>query len=416
MEESKSAQSEYLSLKSSSGFKTKWNTTLVSYPPVPGLSMKLICIFLLGLLISPNAFSAQNSCNYDDAELYSGWGWDPINAVSCPPLNGSAELEPTLVPEPVADKCDYSNAAINSGWGWNTARAEACPPLVGTVGKPDADGCDYSGADNNQGWGWNAALKESCPPKTSAKKQEYNSRGSDKNVLVLLFGGQSNALGERTAYDAELDAPIDNLIAWTSDNGWQKADLCTQIWDQKWYPAAGGACSNHPAFQAGKSLALINPDVTVAIIPTGSAGQKLSHWDNGADGLKDFHGKATTALNALQHKDKVDLIAFAQGEADDGNSAWLSQLMNLIERTREMNWFEGGFVVSETFKSDVNAKLRSLRQDGDPLTDFVSSEGLSTKDGVHWSGADLRQLGKRFADKFAAIIDDESVGTIAAGL
>ena len=62
------------------------------------------------------------------------------------------------------------------------------------------------------------------------------------------------------------------------------------------------------------------------------------------------------------------------------------------------------------------SKLRSLRQEGDPLTDFVSSEGLSTMDGVHWSGADLRQLGKRFADKFAAIIDDESVETIAAGL
>ena len=142
MEESKSAQSEFLSLVSSSCFEAKWSTTLVRYLKGSGLNVILICIFLLALLVSPNAISEQNSCNYDDAELYSGWGWDSINAVSCPPLDGSADSEPTLILDPIADKCDYSNAAINSGWGWNTVRAEPCAPLVGAVSA-------YSGEDEH---------------------------------------------------------------------------------------------------------------------------------------------------------------------------------------------------------------------------------------------------------------------------
>jgi len=34
-----------------------------------------------------------NTCDYSDAERYGGWGWDPVNGVSCEPLDGQAAEE-----------------------------------------------------------------------------------------------------------------------------------------------------------------------------------------------------------------------------------------------------------------------------------------------------------------------------------
>jgi len=71
-----------------------------------------------------------------------GWGWDGVK--SC------------LVMPP--DKCDYRDAAVNGGWGWNPATMQSCKPVN------DGNECIYSAADQNLGWGWNPVTQQSCPP------------------------------------------------------------------------------------------------------------------------------------------------------------------------------------------------------------------------------------------------------------
>jgi hypothetical protein len=61
--------------------------------------------FLIPLWFSTNA-SAE--CNYDSADQYNGWGWDPVNRQSCPPLAGECE-----------DRGGYP-------WGWNPVTLTSC--------------------------------------------------------------------------------------------------------------------------------------------------------------------------------------------------------------------------------------------------------------------------------------------------
>jgi len=85
-------------------------------------------VLALSLAIAPAIASAE--CSYADAAVYNGWGWNPVESVSCPPL----------------DECDYADAGLYGGWGWNAATQTSCAPLMPTAGECiDSDG---------DGWGW----------------------------------------------------------------------------------------------------------------------------------------------------------------------------------------------------------------------------------------------------------------------
>ena len=64
----------------------------------------------------------SNACVYSAAELFDGWGWNPITRQSCPPLTGPSPV--------IASNCDYSNADSFDGWGWDPVARESCAPLT----------------------------------------------------------------------------------------------------------------------------------------------------------------------------------------------------------------------------------------------------------------------------------------------
>lgn len=98
---------------------------------------RLLLKSVIALSLALASQSARSACDYSDAALYNGWGWDPVARDSCPPL----------------DECDYSNANIYGGWGWNPGTQMSCPPLMPTAGVCiDSDG---------DGWGWDGV--NSCP-------------------------------------------------------------------------------------------------------------------------------------------------------------------------------------------------------------------------------------------------------------
>ncbi len=288
------------------------------------------------------------------------------------------------------------------GFGWDGFETCLVPDVsVGSEGDPQANPSSAAvpaGAcidSDGDGFGWNG---------TSTCIVELLDGVTD----VVLMMGQSNALGEDTAVDPDgLDAVNPNIIAWTQFDGWQVADLCSQIWQKGWFPWRGGVCSNHPAFQIAKGIVASDPSRKVAIIPTGIAGKPISWWDNGALAYELANEQTRNALAALPSHSKVDLVAWSQGEANDGvEDQWYSNLTDLISRLRSESWFdvqETVFIAQETKDSSVNDTLPWFDSDNDDLTNWIAASDLSTKDGVHWSAAALRTLGNRYATKYLSV-------------
>lgn len=329
--------------------------------------------------------SAATECIDPDGD---GYGWDGTQTCL---VNAASVQSETECVDPDGD-----------GFGWDgtkTCLVESAPVVVAQAGtgpqSPEGSGVCVD--PDGDGFGWNG---------TATCVTGLLSGVTD----VVLMMGQSNALGEDTAVDPDgLDSVNNNIIAWTQFDGWQVADLCTQIWQKGWFPWRGGVCSNHPAFQIAKGIVAADPSRKVAIIPTGVAGKPISWWDRGALAYELAEEHTREALAALPGKNQVDLVAWSQGEANDGvEDEWYNKLTDMISRLRSESWFnsqETVFIAQETKDSSVNDTLPRFDSDGDDLTNWVRASDLSTKDGVHWSASALRTLGNRYAAKFLSVAD-----------
>ncbi len=104
----------------------------------------------------PPGDTVSDGCDYTDADLYQGWGWNIYLKESCPP-KGSQTEQPT---DPATEQPGNELECIDSdgdGWGWDGFAT--CIPESSASGQ-----CDYSDAGIYNGWGWNATTRESCPP------------------------------------------------------------------------------------------------------------------------------------------------------------------------------------------------------------------------------------------------------------
>jgi len=104
--------------------------------------------------VTPTGSAQQQSptqntddCNYSNADIFNGWGWDPVSRKSCPPLQN----QPDTTTE--TDTCNYANAAQYDGWGWNAVTGQSCAPRS----QDSAPDCIDSDGD---GWGWDGT--KSC--------------------------------------------------------------------------------------------------------------------------------------------------------------------------------------------------------------------------------------------------------------
>lgn len=91
-------------------------------------------------------------CDFSDARNNFGWGWNPVTGTSCPPTDRDQVLD-LFLPDPDAagtDEpsrerlidniravyCDYTDAPLHDGWGWNNVLFESCPPIVTSHNPP----------------------------------------------------------------------------------------------------------------------------------------------------------------------------------------------------------------------------------------------------------------------------------------
>lgn len=157
---------------------------------------------------APDA-SNHGSCDYSNAALSSGWGWNETTRESCPPLENQ-----TNAPVAAAD-CDYSNASENSGWGWNPTAGESCPPLA-VAPTPDTvgnDSCDYTNAATNDGWGWNPETLQSCPPITTSENETPGTSDScDYSNAATNAGWGWNPETRQSCPPLAINTPIETPV------------------------------------------------------------------------------------------------------------------------------------------------------------------------------------------------------------
>lgn len=115
--------------------------------------------------------ASVNGCDYSNADVYGGWGWNASLGQSCEPLAVNTDLTTR-----VDDNCNYSYASLHGGWGWNAETQESCPPVNAPVVSGTSDNCDYSNAALNGGWGWDPVARQSCEP-VSTETQCVDSDG-----------------------------------------------------------------------------------------------------------------------------------------------------------------------------------------------------------------------------------------------
>lgn len=91
--------------------------------------------------VANSALSDGDNCDYTDALLNNGYGWDAVARESCPPLQTiqtedqtSAALGESAVAQGFEsngnNNCDYTDAALNSGYGWDPVARVSCPPVT----------------------------------------------------------------------------------------------------------------------------------------------------------------------------------------------------------------------------------------------------------------------------------------------
>ncbi len=238
---------------------------------------------------------------------------------------------------------------------------------------------------------------------------------------LILVTGQSNVQGSQTVYDPVIDASHPRILAFTSQQDWQTADL-RQAWDMNgWHPGNGSLNDpnrqpyNNMAMQFARRIVERDPDRVVGFILASAPGEGIQHWDADGTFYPQIVAKVLDALNAQGVKSQLDGILWHQGETDwilegssdpdavdPGPDYYPNKLDALIARLRNENWFDDGkpFICGETVAADLNTHLMALNDDGDNWTACVEGAGLPTRDGIHFNAEGLRTIGQRYADKY----------------
>ena len=417
------------------------------------LLIALLCI--TGLVAPTLVFSSAAAANPPACESADsdpdgdGWGWE--NNQSCK-VEESAPVS--------SDNCDYSQAHLYGGWGWDPVARESCPPVDQPPAQQDPppaaspdNNCDYSQAHRYGGWGWDPVARESCEPVDNNQPDSDGSVSDPTNSdIVLVFAGQSIAIANRNfstdSSGRDGNSNGDRVFAWIPSQGeWAKANLCTQRWDNGSWPdqpsgnyGSGQNCGNHPGYQmALKLVEETNRDVY--LIATGEDGQPIERWIgkptssasfNSCLGRtansNDFDGRpAGNQLDRLVNRIEdavpsgvqVDAFGWIQGEANAqaGSLGELRHKCKLLHFADRLDAATSHVSFSSNNTSFISAHILTLEGDGrvsvNTALDQAAGEAGSwmrtfapsanyghVGDRVHFDNAAIRNIGRGMACEY----------------
>jgi autotransporter-associated beta strand protein len=258
-----------------------------------------------------------------------------------------------------------------------------------------------------------------------------------KHYDVYLIAGQSNADGRGT--NAELSGALapyagpqpDVKIFYVNPTN---SDPVNPTYNTGWttlapgYAVAPGFSGALPSARfgfevsLGKALAAKDPSRNIAIIKVTRGGTNLhTQWDPaGGDNFmwRTFANKVPAALAALTaNGDTAEIhgMFWHQGESDGSNPTYQTDLAEFIAACRTLTGkpalpFAIGDLERDNVTPDVTSRTYQLSAmadvaAADPNTFVVSSEGLLTYDGTHFTSAAYITFGQRYATAYQDYMD-----------
>jgi hypothetical protein len=225
-----------------------------------------------------------------------------------------------------------------------------------------------------------------------------------ENFQLFLLAGQSNMAGRGKLDDAG-KKPVRRVFALNKKMEWQPA-VDPLHWDKS---AAGvGIGKTFAAIVAEK-----NPGDSIGLIPAAAGGSPISTWVPGAyhDQTKSHpYDDALKRAKLAMEKGTLKAILWHQGESDSNKhsaASYEKRLGELINRFRtDLGQPELPFIIgqlgvfpgkeSNPNRDTVNNAFESLSKKMDHVA-YVSSEGFTSHDGLHFDTKSVRIFAERYA-------------------
>jgi hypothetical protein len=246
---------------------------------------------------------------------------------------------------------------------------------------------------------------------SSAGMPDGGNAGPTGMQIFLLFG-QSNMEGVPQPESADrVEDPRVEVLGYTS---------CGSRQYNEWYVARPPLHSCYlgvgPGDYFGRAMAEAWPDAEIGLVPAAISGVDIDYFRKGVisarraefsippDNARDSaYDMLLEKAQLAQERGTIRGILFHHGEADSGQSVWLSKVAEIVEDLRadlglgEDVPFVAGELLYTGCCSDHNS-LVNLLPSNVPNSHVVSASGLAGVDASHFDLPGQRELGARYAE------------------
>lgn len=218
---------------------------------------------------------------------------------------------------------------------------------------------------------------------------------------IVLCVGQSNMIGYRANYQ-----PQDNgstALLW-NDTTWIVADGYLN-----WYSNISTPWTNYvwlsPANSFGKQAGYYHRNPKTGLVVNALEGSFIEQWDTLL--LRKSIDRLNAALAATPNS-RVSAILWHQGESDKFNPhKWMNHFKNIRRQVDSLVGYDVPIIVGQ-LAQDVNSPYQAINDTISKVQDIhdcyvVSSYGLATVDGTHFTSASQRVLGERYYDVYKTV-------------
>ena len=279
------------------------------------------------------------------------------------------------------------------------------------LGSP-AIGSGREASNRSQADFWGATI-------TAANIGAYGGDGVDCSVNsvtagpmhIFLLAGQSNMAGR--AGVSEIDrTPHPRIFALNENDEWAIASEPLHF-DKPQLAGVG------PGLAFARAIAEQDPGIRIGLVPAAVGGSGIEAW--APDGIHPQTGShpwddAVRRLGVAMQSGELKAILWHQGESDAKPGAaglYKARLHDLVRRFRDVAGNDrlpvivgqlGQFGEWSRERQLVNSAHENLPELVEN-TSFVSSDGLEHMgDGTHFAASSARELGRRYANAYAAIL------------
>ena len=233
---------------------------------------------------------------------------------------------------------------------------------------------------------------------------------SDRNLDIYLLIGQSN-MGGRADIPAEDAGVIPGVWVLRGQDDWVEGKNPINVYSS----IQGGALNKmNPGYTFSTTMRRLIPDRQIGLVSNARGATGLAQWMPGTT----YYNEAVKRARWAMEYGTIKGVLWHQGEQDSKDPAnipiYLENIKIMINALREdlgdptLPFIAGQLTMERPSYQAFNEMILDFPGIL-PNTDLVSSDGLDTRDGVHFNTRSMKILGERYADKMYPLLTSAPV-------